>query len=242
MLQQKDDSKMVTAFRSELGKEAFIAAKDWGTERSRYFLSEMRQKIFQKLCDMPCITVDYLAREMGMHPSSVRWHTGKLLKGGFVGKRPVRGSLVFYPEDLMAEDEIELVSFIQKPVPGKLFRSAIASPGLTQKELSQKSGIRQPTSARYLKSLEQAGLLTHVEDGKFKRYYATDRILRLYSSRRKKMRQFRENMLKRLRREMFSIEILRSTPDLLSLKLSTGSRSTVLTIPVNPYRSFLTRQ
>jgi hypothetical protein len=89
--------------------------------------------------------------------------------------------------------------------------------------------------------LESIALITHIIDGQFKRYYVTDKIIRMYASKRKKIGVFRDNLLIKLKREMYSIDILLSTPQILSLKLSTGLKNTILTIPVNPYERFFNK-
>jgi predicted transcriptional regulator len=235
MALNKDKETMITAFQREIGKEAFIVKRSWGAEKSRFFLSDARQKIFQKLCEIPCCTVNQLASNLSLKASGIRWHLEKLRRGGFVNKRNIRGAWLFYPTDMLTDEDIEILSLIQEQIIGNLLKQVIRKPGLCQKELSTNLDIKQTSITKYLKELENIALITYVVDGKFKRYYATDKIIRMYSSKRRKTSVFKDNLLIKLKREMYSIEILRSTPQMLSLKLSSGFNTSILSIPINPY-------
>jgi predicted transcriptional regulator len=128
MVLEKKKESMITAFQHEIDKEAFIVKRSWGAEKQRFFLSRERQRIFQKICEAPCSTISRIGRDLSLSPSGIRWHMEKLSKGGFVNKRSINNRWIFYPADMLTDEDIQVLSVIQGSVAGNLLRQMIKTP------------------------------------------------------------------------------------------------------------------
>jgi DNA-binding transcriptional ArsR family regulator len=228
------------AFKQDISREEDIAAEKWEVKKGRSLLmNPIRREIFRYLCEFPCNHLSGISRDLGITPPSTSWHLKKMIERNLITSRKKHGKSIFYPTNMIDEDDIEILALINDEKVKHIFLTIINNPGLTQKEVGDQLRIQHQTVIWFTQKLENVGLISTLEDGKFKRYYPTSKLSELSDLHISKMKAFREWVIKTLKYDGIDPEVIRVTDKFILLRISIGKDKTSLELPTNPFLTVL---
>jgi predicted transcriptional regulator len=214
--------------------------EDIGSRDGKFeLMNKNRQEIFQYLCLHPCSCTSMISKFLGLSIHTTKWHLRRLVENGFISKMSLGKKKVFYPTDMVAERDIPILEILNTDKAKAIYVIILHRKGLSQAEISEELGLKNQEVIWYTKKLESLGLIKSLEDGKYRRYYPTDLLSRKNDENGTRLKNFRNNIMKRLRREMLSPTVLRSTEDKLVLRIARGGNKAVLTLHINPFVTIL---
>ncbi len=120
-----------------------------------------------------------------------------------------------------------------------VLRAIIQNPGITLKELCRDVQLNPRTVLRHAAALEQLDLIETIKDGKFKRFYKTEHLEKINESYRKRAGKFRKRILKMLKGDGVSPKVVRATDRALHVKITAGTKKSVLELNCQPLASVM---
>ncbi len=226
--------KMITEFDRLLNQRKNPVKDELRKSKRSSLLNESRCAIYEFLCYHPCSSVTSIAKGLKVSESSVRWHLDKLVAEGYVSLRE-DGNLIYFPKHMIKTEHIDIFKLLALERADAILSSIRANEGLSQSELCKELDLNNRTVMKYLFDLEFLGLIRQTKDGKYKRYYPTDRMVDLKNDYRKNAGSFKEYILKKAKQEGMSPKILLSTPELLRLTFAARKEKRILNIPMIPH-------
>ncbi|UCG68229.1 MAG: winged helix-turn-helix transcriptional regulator [Thermoplasmata archaeon] len=203
------------------------------------FMNKNRQEIFQYLCLHPCSHAKRISQACGLSQHATNWHLRRLLEDNYISKKSIGKKMVYYPSNMIAVEDIPILEILNIERAKSIYVSILEKKGVSQKEICEKLNLNHQAVIWYAKKLESLGLISSLEDGKFRRYYPTDLLIRKKDENTKRLRIFRDKVMKRFQRERLSPTILRTTEDKIVLRIVRGKDRAVLTLHTNPFVSVL---
>ena len=192
-----------------------------------------RRQIFRYLCLRPCARVGEIARNLGMSHATVRWHEGDLLENEYL---ELEGSSAF-PRGLIDPADAPLFALLATPGRSAVLMACFTDPGVPLLELAAAVGLTRQSVSKITSELSDRGLVTLVEDGRFRRHYPTDLLARKREANRPRAKAFADTFVRRLDEEGLSPEMLRADEGTVLVRFGTASKRIVLDVPVDPYTS-----
>ncbi len=192
-----------------------------------------RRQVFRYLCVRPCARVGEIGRVLGMSHATVRWHERVLLEHGYL---EMDGAQVF-PRGLIDPGDAPLFSLLATPSRSTVLLACFTEPGVPLLELAAAVGLTRQSASKITSELADVGLITLVEDGRFRRHYPTDVLAKKREANRARAKAFSEALVRRLREEGLAPESLRSDEGVVLLRFGSTSKHVVLDVPVDPYVS-----
>ena len=196
-------------------------------------LNVHRRRVFEYLCLRPFQTSGRIALDLKYSPSSVSWHLRRLAAAGYITHHS--DGKVYYPRNFVDPEDSEIFIVLHGPKRRELLNLIINSPGISQVEAAKTIGISRQTAGKIALSYQVLGLLTKVQDGRFARWYPTDKLREKQEAQNAKSRAFVEWFLKKLEDEGQSPEMLRRTATEFQVRIGKGRGRGVLSIPLDPY-------
>ncbi len=190
-----------------------------------------RRQVFRYLCLRPCARVGEIGRVLGMSHATVRWHERDLLENGYI---EIDGTRAF-PRGLIDPQDASLFALIASPGRSALLLACYASPGVSLLELAAAVDLSRQSSSKIASELSDLGLVTLVEDGRFRRHYPTDLLSRKRAANRPRAKVFSEAFLRRLTDDELSPELLRSDESAIVVRIGSAAKRIVLDVPLDPY-------
>jgi len=228
------------AFKRDVGKEDELAKQEWPSATySTVLMNNARRKIFLHLCTRPASHLRAVAKRQGMSPTTASWHLRKLVSSGFVVKQSVNKKSVFYPAGLLDKEEVDLFALLSTEEYREMFAYICAHPGLHQRSLSEALGVAHQNVMFLVKRLMDAGLVSKLNDGKYRRYYPTDHMSKKADESRVRKRQFRLDALAFLKRDGLAPKLVRRTDNYLLVDIKVGADPERIRLDTNPYLSVL---
>jgi predicted transcriptional regulator len=224
--------------------ERAITTKEESTEGEEgeakfEFMNKNRQEIFQYLCLHPCSYSTMISRATGLSLHATNWHLRRLVESEFISKKTIGKKTVFYPADMLAMEDLPLLEILNTDKAKAIYLAVVEKNGISQGEICEMLGLKHQAVIWYAKKLESLGLISSLEDGKFRRYYPTDLLHRKKDESSKRLKIFKDKILKRFQRERLSPTILRSTEEKIVLRIARGRSKAVLTLYTNPFITVL---
>lgn len=192
-----------------------------------------RRQLFRYLCLRPCARVGEIGRVVGMSHATVRWHERVLFENGYV---ELDGSRAF-PRGLVDPEDASLFALLATPGRSTVLMACFSEPGISLLELAAAVGLTRQSASKVASELSDAGLVTLVEDGRFRRHYPTDALAKKREANRPRAKAFADGLLRRLGEEGLSPELLRSDDGVVLVRFGSASKRVVLDVPVDPYVS-----
>jgi DNA-binding transcriptional ArsR family regulator len=228
------------ALKRDMGREVDIARE---TPRvaggNALFMNPTRRDIFSLLCARPCLHLSGIAREMGLSVPTVRWHLGKLAADNFVSVRTLSRKKIYFPAGLLEDEDIGMLALLNDAGSRDIYFHILDEPGLSQKDLTSKLGVRHQVVMWHAGRLEKGGLIEMVADGRYRRYYPTDRLNIREDAGRKRLKHFREELIRRLKRDGVDPEVVRTTAGGIHFRVTSGTKRRSFRVPTQPYRTVL---
>lgn len=226
--------KMITELDKLLAHKDELTDEELKIRKKSTLMNESRCEIFEFLCSHPCSSVSSIAKGLNISESRVRWHLEKLVWDKLV-KLKENSNTIFFPSNMINPEHINIFKLLAVDRSNSIFESIKRNEGLYQNELSKKLDLNTRTVMKYTSDLEYFGLIRGANDGKYKRYYLTDRMDELRDYYRKNAKNFKEYVLKRTKMDGLRPKVILSTPEVLRLKLITGTKTRVLNVPLIPF-------
>jgi predicted transcriptional regulator len=200
-----------------------------------------RQRIFQFLCNFPCSHQKRIATRLELSNPTVRWHLQKLVRSGYVKGKVVRGRTIFYPAEMVSGNRaIEAFYWMGNRGVNLIFRTVLENQGCTIQDLTEAMDGGRSKIRSGLATLEKLGMIVPVVDGRFKRYFPTDEVSTIESENRKRLRQFKRFLMKKLVSDRLNPEVHMSRSREAEIQIRIGKTRTNLTIPPEPLTNVIT--
>lgn len=214
--------KMISALKEIVGETVELDEKR-GKIKSA-LMNKNRLAIFKFLCRIPGGSANNISEHLGLSLSTVKWHLESLKMEKYVVEISVGNRIAYFPNGIADQRYMEVLSILNEELPMMTFWMLLKNQGLTQKGLQDRLGVRVQPLRLALKKLVGLNLILSVIDGRFRRYYPTDEIYVLVSKNRRRMRQYKANLLKKLEDELLNpkIQISKSGERVIEINVDSG--------------------
>jgi DNA-binding MarR family transcriptional regulator len=240
MNQNRSKKGFAKAFKQDISREEDIATEKWEVKKGQSLLmNPVRREIFRYLCEYPCNHLSGISRDLGITPPSTSWHLKKMIERDLITTKKIHGKTIFYPVNMIEEDDIEILALINDEKVKNIFLTIINNPGSSQKDISDQLEIQHQTVIWFTQKLEIAGLISILEDGKYRRYYPTNKLSELSETHITKMKAFREWVIKMFKYDGIDPEVIRVTDKFIMFRVSIGKDKTTLELSTNPFLTVL---
>jgi DNA-binding MarR family transcriptional regulator len=240
MNQNRSKKGFAKAFKQDIGREEDIAVGKWEVKKGQSLLmNPVRREIFRYLCEFPCNHLSGISRDLGLTPPTTSWHLKKMIERNFILTKKIHGKSIFYPANMIEEDDIEILALINDEKVKHIFLNIINNPGSSQKDISEHLKVQHQTVIWFTQKLEKTGLISTLEDGKYRRYYPTNKLSELSDTHISKMKAFREWIIKMFKYDGIDPEVLRVTDKFIMFRVSIGKDKTTLELLTNPFFTVL---
>jgi predicted transcriptional regulator len=203
------------------------------------FMNNNRRTIFEYLCHKPASSVSAISKVTGLSIHSVNWHLRRLIQSDYIHKISSGKKTVYFPVNLIQIDDISIFEILNNKKAKDILLIITDKNGISQSEICKVLGLKHQAVIWYTKKLKKLGLITSLEDGKFRRYYPTELLHKKKDENTKRVKLFKNQIINRLQGEMLTPTILRSTDDKLVIRISKGKNKVLLTIHTNPFVTVL---
>lgn len=200
------------------------------------FMHPRRRELFRLLCLRPCATAGELARQAHLSANAVRWHLEQLVVAGFV-VRDAEGA--YHPRDFIDPADGPLFRILVEGAARAVLRQVLEAPGSSQREIAQALDVSRQSVFKSAAVLEAHGLVTSIEDGRFRRYYPTKLLSQRQEAHRPRARAFATAFLKRLEAGGLTPVVLRRMEGQMLLRIGRGRNAESLELPLDPYATVL---
>lgn len=192
-----------------------------------------RRQLFRYLCLRPCARVGEMGRVLGMSHATIRWHERVLLENGYLEHE---GFHVF-PRGLIDPEDAALFGMLATPGRSSLLLACFQDPGVSLLELAAAVDLTRQSASKIASELSDFGLLSLVEDGRFRRHYPTETLAKKREANRPRAKAFSAAFVRRLGEEGLAPELLRQDDDVALVRFGPASKHVVLDLPLDPYAS-----
>jgi predicted transcriptional regulator len=203
------------------------------------FMNANRRTIFEYLCRNPASSVSAISKVIGLSIHSVNWHLRRLIESDYVHKISSGKITVYFPVNLINIDDIPIFEILNTKKAKDILLIITDKIGISQSEICKALGLKHQAVIWYTKKLKKLGLITSLEDGKFRRYYPTELLHEKRDENSKRVKLFKNQIINRLQGEKLKPTIIRSTDDKLVIRISQGKSRVVLTLHTNPFVTVL---
>ena len=190
-----------------------------------------RRQVYRYLCLRPCARIGDMGRELSMSQATARWHAWDLVENRYL---QAEGTRVF-PIGLIDPEDAALFAALASAGRAAILASVFESPGISFQELADRVHLTRQSASKIASELSGFGLLSVAEDGRYRRAYPTDLLVRKRDANRGRANAFGESFLRRLADDGLSPELLRRDETTLLVRFGAGSRRVLLEIPLDPY-------
>jgi DNA-binding MarR family transcriptional regulator len=229
--------KLGEALKSVVG-EGYGEGEEKKGRAESVLMNPNRQQIYQFLIFHPCSSVRKVAGELKISPPTVKWHLDKLVGGGYVSSSLVSNKKVFYPTMMVSEgDMVDILEAVNRDRIGLTFLSIIENQGMTQRDIAKVLGTSTQSVRSYISTLERLDLITTIVDGRHRRYFPSDKLKRLEKTMRKRIRNFRRFLLKKLEEDRLNPSIDLSIRREAEITIRISKRRESIKIPEEPFTS-----
>lgn len=231
--------RMVDAFKKEIDEDREAPKGPGEPARETVTMNPRRQEILSFLCRYPCSRLSKIARELELSNAATKWHLARLMEKDFIAVKVINGDKVFFPTDMIDGTDVGLFACMNHERAIPIFRRVLSGSGVTQKDLLEDVQMNQRTVVKHATELEKVGLITIIQDGKFRRYYPTELVEKTMLEYRKRVKRFRRNLLKKLKDDGVNPKVVRATDSSLHVRITSGEKMNVLELGTQPFSSVL---
>ena len=233
---------MLKAFRRTIRRRDDLPDLETEKVPDTLLMNETRQNILQYLCKYPCTHLSGIAKDLNLSFNASKWHLNKMVENDILNLKKIGNKVVYFPTDMIETDDIDLLAIANNERNRSIIRLINKTPGITQKEICKAVDRKQQTLVSDILLLERTGLIRSKKDGKYKRYYPTDMMLKRNKANRKRSNQFRQHLLNSMIKDGVEPVILRTTDKKVYVQILSGKDRSNLIININPFDDFITVQ
>jgi DNA-binding MarR family transcriptional regulator len=236
----KNKKSFAKAFKRDIGRDKELIEESWEVHTGKSLLmNSKRQQIFRYLCEYPCSTLSTVSRDLKLTPPATTWHLKLLVNRKLLSENRLQNKKIFYPPEMIDASTISVLFLLADPKINEIFTRILDTPGITQKELSVELNFSHQSINVFTGRLEKENLISMVRDGKFTRYYPTQRLNELELAQRKKLKEFRKWVIKAFKFDGVNPKLIRATDRQLILQITSGQSLKTMNLSVNPFRTLL---
>ena len=204
----------------------------------RSLANARRRQVYRYLCLRPCARIGDVGRDLSMSQATARWHTWDLVENQYL---QAEGTRVF-PVGLIDPEDAPLFAVLASAGRAAILATVFESPGISLQELADRVHLTRQSASKITSELSGFGLMSLAEDGRYRRVYPTDLLVRKREANRGRADAFGETFLRRLGEEGLSPELLRRDETTLLVRFGAGSQRVLLELPLDPYATAWMRQ
>jgi predicted transcriptional regulator len=227
-------------FKRHVGREREVAEAYFELpQRECVLMNPVRRRIFQLLCECPCVRMSRITKKMGIHAPSAKHHLDSLCDREIIMNRKVGKRSVYYPTRLVDEKDIGLFALLSEDKVKQIFGVILDVPGITQKDICKHVNSSPQSVLVYISRLKTFKLIAEVHDGRYRRYFPTSLFFRLDKVYQRRARRFKEYVMKLLRTEGLKPRLIRSTESEIMIQIHVGRESSMLRLHTRPTASLM---
>jgi DNA-binding transcriptional ArsR family regulator len=197
----------------------------------RSLANARRRQVYRYLCLRPCARIGDMGRDLSMSQATARWHAWDLVENRYLQPEGTR----VFPIGLIDPEDAALFAALASAGRAAILASVFESPGISFQELADRVHLTRQSASKIASELSGFGLLSVAEDGRYRRAYPTDLLVRKRDANRGRADAFGESFLRRLADDGLSPELLRRDETTLLVRFGAGSRRVLLEVPLDPY-------
>lgn len=230
--------KMISALKEVVGES--VALEERRGKIKSALMNSTRLELFQFLCEVPGCSVVNLSGHFNLSDSTIKWHLQRLMEGQYLTEFNIGNRVFYFPKDMIDQQYMKALSTINEEMPMAIFWELLKKKGMTQKELSESLDIGLQSLRLAIRKLERLNLILSVIDGRYRRYYPTDELYVLASKNRKKLRQFKVGLLRKLGADLLNPRMRITKGRERVIEIDIGSTKNRIYIPPDITASVLT--
>jgi DNA-binding transcriptional ArsR family regulator len=221
------------------GKRPIQSLRPAPSEQRTLMMNPVRRDIYSQLCRRPCVSISDLARSLSTSRANASWHIDRMVDANLVQRRKVGKRWVHFPSDFLEEEDFPVLSILASPITRRVYKRIRDEPDISQGELCKVIRTSRQRLAWHLSNLVRTGLVELVQDGRFRRYRATPLFDDRAKRHGKRARTFKPLLMKALKKDGTSPQLVKSLARTLLIKLRSGKGTSVLEVIIDPYRAVL---
>jgi DNA-binding transcriptional ArsR family regulator len=202
-------------------------------------LNTTRLEIFQYLCKNPCSKLRAIAKSLELAAQTVDWHLRKMTERGLVSSKKLGKDKVYYPSEMIESGDIEVLALLRGDKVNLICTTIASNPGISQGDLGKKLGMYQQEIGWYTSKLTEKEVLHRVIDGRYRRYYLSEKLGDVLLTNRKRISHFKKTLVSALKRDGMNPEIIRSRKDSLVIQIGRGKDKSLLKVNLNLLPKFI---
>jgi DNA-binding transcriptional ArsR family regulator len=202
-------------------------------------MNPLRRAIFAQLSRRPGLPSGEIAQNLKTSRANINWHLDKLVQAHLLSKVRVGGRWAYLPANLLSEEEVPLFCVLGNAMTHKVYLTVRQRPGVSQDGLSKAVGLSRQDLSWHLGKLSRVGLITTVQDGRFRRYRASLHFDELAQGHSKRVGRFKGMLIAALKEDNVAPSIVKSLSSSLLLRIGCGEVSSVLEVVTDPYVALL---
>jgi predicted transcriptional regulator len=204
-----------------------------------HMMNPVRREVFEHICRFPCTTVSRISKGIGRSVHTVQWHVRKLIEAGLVSESRISGLNVLHPLSMLGPKDIPLLILLNDPKAKSAFLYIVENPGCSQSDLIEGLGISHQSAGRVARKLMRESLISIVDDGKYKRHYPTDLLVRRREESLDNAKRFKTFVIDKLKSEGLKPEVMRSGIPEVLVRIAQGKERAILRLSCDPYFTVL---
>ena len=197
----------------------------------RSLANARRRQVFRYFCLRPCARIGDISRALKMSQATVRWHAWDLTENRYL----ISEGVSIFPAGLIDPGDVSLFGALATTGRAAVLAAAFDVPGISFQDVAPRVGLTRQSVSKVASELAEFGLVRLVDDGRFRRLYATDLLARRREANRDRAVAFEEALLRRLTDEGLAPELVRREETRLLLRFGTGAKRVLLEVPLDPY-------
>src|SRR2546421_8109979 len=160
----------------------------------RSLANARRRQVYRYLCLRPCARLGDMGRDLSMSQATARWHARDLLENRYL---QAEGTRVF-PVGLIDPEDSALFAALASAGRAAILATVFESPGISFQELADRVHLTRQSASKIASELSGFGLLSVAADGRYRRPYPTDPLVRKRDANRGRADAFGQSFLCRL--------------------------------------------
>jgi len=199
----------------------------------------VRQQIYQYLTLHPCAYLSIISKDMLISIHTLEWHLKKLSESGYITEQRIGGYRIYFPIHLVEKDDVRPLHLLNRENHRLIFSCVMHHPGMSMKECAKNCDLSISSTVTAIGDLKSENLITSVEDGRFRRFFPSDRLQQLLDRGDERQEFFLKWLLDRLYEEGLQPEIAKKEDGFVHLSLRSGGSVSGMTAGLNPWKSVL---
>ena len=199
----------------------------------------VRQQIYQYLTLHPCAYLSLMSKDLLISIHTLEWHLKKLSDSGYVAEQRIGGYRIYFPVRLVDKEDVRALHLLNRENHRLVFSCIMHHPGMSMKECAENCDLSVSSAVSAIADLKAENLITSVEDGRFRRFFPSDRLQELLDRGEEGQEAFLKWLIDCLYEDGLQPEIAKKEGGFVQLSLKSGGSTSGMTVGLNPWKSVL---